>query len=85
MDKEQQHTSRFRNLIQMIFATQNEDITCEECFEHIDVYVDMLQKGQEPADVLPQVKRHLTQCRCCEAEFQALIAILETETDPEHR
>lgn len=68
---------RFAGIMQMIFATRSEDITCDECFEHIDHYVELLQAGQDPTAILPQVKHHLEQCRCCEQEFHALIAILE--------
>lgn len=64
-----------------VFSTKAVDITCDECFEYIDEYVDMLRAGQDPSDVLPQVKGHLEQCRCCEMEFQALISILEAEVD----
>jgi hypothetical protein len=72
---------QFGNIMRTIFATQDEDITCDECFEHIDQYVEMLQAGEDPATVLPQVKHHLEQCRCCEYELKALIAILEGQSD----
>lgn len=65
--------------MKMIFSTEEEDITCAECFDHIDEYVDLLRSGQEPGAVLPQVKSHLDQCTCCEHEFNALITILETD------
>lgn len=63
-----------------IFSAKDEDITCDECYEHIDQYVDMLRAGEDAATVLPKVKIHLEQCRCCESELQAFIAILEAET-----
>jgi hypothetical protein len=67
-------------LMRTIFSAEEEDITCDECFEHIDQYVDMLRAGEDAATVLPKVKLHLEQCRCCESELQAFIAILEAET-----
>lgn len=66
-----------------IFSAEDEDITCDECYEHVDRYVDMLRAGEDAATVLPKVKIHLEQCRCCESEFQAFIAILEAETGVE--
>ncbi len=71
--------ARLRNLVHMIYTTQDADITCDECFDHIDRYVELLRAGEDPATVLPQVRRHLEQCRCCEYELGALIAILEGE------
>jgi hypothetical protein len=72
---------KITDIVKTIFNTHAEDITCDECFEHIDEYVDMLRAGQDPSEVLPQVKGHLVQCRCCEMEFRALISILEAEAE----
>lgn len=80
-DPHPEHT-RFGDIMKIIFSTRDEDITCAECFDHIDEYVDMLRAGQEPEAVLPQVKSHLDQCSCCKHEFNALITILEAEDVP---
>ncbi|MBN1123217.1 MAG: hypothetical protein JXJ17_19250 [Anaerolineae bacterium] len=72
---------KITDVVKTIFNTKTDDITCDECFEHIDEYVDMIHAGQDPSEVLPQVKSHLEQCRCCEMEFRALISILEGEID----
>jgi hypothetical protein len=68
-------------LVKTILSTEDEDITCDECYEHIDQYVDMLRAGEDAATVLPKVKTRLTQCKCCESELRAFIAILEAETE----
>ncbi len=67
--------------MKMIFSTQDEDITCGECFQSIDRYVEMLDAGDDPGVVLPQVKRHLEQCGCCRDEVEALIVILQAQAD----
>ncbi|HEC23933.1 MAG TPA: hypothetical protein ENI95_13545 [Chloroflexi bacterium] len=85
MNQPEQKTDLFSRIMRMIFSVEEEDeIGCDECYEHIDQYVDMLRAGQNPDVVLPQVKRHLEQCRCCEVEFQALITILETGIESEN-
>ncbi|MBN1427950.1 MAG: hypothetical protein JXB07_06165 [Anaerolineae bacterium] len=68
-------------LMRTIFSAEDDDITCGECYDHIDEYVDMLRAGEDAATVLPKVKTHLAQCKCCEMEFKAFIAILEAEAD----
>jgi hypothetical protein len=71
-------TKRFTNIMRVIFSVrEGEDIGCDECYEHIDQYVDMIRAGQDPDKVLPQIRDHLSQCVCCELEFRALITILE--------
>lgn len=73
----------FANMMRTIFNTADDDMSCDECYDQIDQYVDLLRTGQDPGEVLPKVKRHLEQCRCCEAEFRALITILEGQSAPE--
>lgn len=81
--KSQQPTKikRFSAIMKLIFATEQDELTCGECFEQVDQYVDLLRAGHDAAAVLPKVKRHLDQCQCCRTEFEALIQILEGETD----
>lgn len=73
--------NRFTDLMEMIYQTVEEDITCGECYAEIDRYVDMLQSGNDPATVLPKVKLHLQQCSCCREELNALISILESQEE----
>lgn len=66
--------------MEIIFSVQEEDIDCEECGEHLDVYADKLRDGEEPEEILPSVERHLQQCGCCREEFEALLIMLEAES-----
>jgi hypothetical protein len=69
------------DIVKMVISAPSEDeITCGECYDVIDQYVDMLRAGQDPETVLPKVKEHLGQCHCCDMEFRALISILEAAT-----
>jgi len=67
----------FIKIVRAIFMVKDEDITCDECYRHIDMYVDMLADGTKPSQVLNRVESHLKQCPYCEEEFQALISIIE--------
>ena len=77
------NTTRIRNIFKMIMSTHEADITCDECFEHVDRYAEMLLAGGEPDEVLLKVQRHLENCHCCEKEFEALMVILKAQTDQE--
>lgn len=81
VNEPQRNLKQFRDMMNMIFSTQEEDITCDECYEDIDIYVDKLREGEDPTQVLPQVQRHLEQCACCHGEFRALITLLEAERE----
>ena len=78
MTQVEKDTRRFGKIMRMIFSARDrEEIGCDECYEYVDQYVDMIRTGQDASKVLPQVKEHLDQCRCCELEFNALITVLE--------
>ena len=77
---EQAKKQGLTNIIKTILYVQREEITCDDCYEVIDQYVDMLRAGQDPEVVLPKVKEHLGHCHCCDVEFRALISILEAAT-----
>jgi hypothetical protein len=71
----------FTEVMKAIFSTEEDEITCDACFEKIDRYVDMLRAGQDATAVLPHVKKHLDHCPCCQEELQALITILEKQVE----
>lgn len=81
MDQSDIRKRRFMNIMKVIFRTELVEITCDDCFNQVDRYVDMLRAGSEPGEVLPQIKAHLSRCGNCEEEFKALIAILEAQID----
>ncbi len=74
-------SSPFNALIRAIFTADPDEIACDECYDQVGHYVDLLRAGQHPEDVLPQVRDHLTRCPVCEEEFKALVAILEAQVE----
>ncbi len=81
MSKPVESQLRFVNVMRSIFNTKLEEIVCEDCYNAVDQYVDMLRAGRDAGEILPQVKAHLGVCAGCDEEFRALIAILEAEVD----
>lgn len=79
MADSQEKVQKFRDMMKVLFLTRDEDITCSECFADLDIYVDKLRQGEDPAKVLPQVQRHLDQCSCCRGEFEMLRDMLEAQ------
>ena len=66
-----------KKVLQTLTITQQEEMTCGECYTEIDQYVDMLREGVSPAEVMPLVKHHITLCPPCREEFEALLIALE--------
>ena len=63
---------RFETWLRNIYATQNEEISCAECFELVSPFVELEVSGGDAAAKMPQVKQHLNQCRACRDEYEAL-------------
>ena len=76
-----QSKQKFLQIVQNIMSTSEEDIGCDDCYEHVDRYVDMLESGEKPDEVMLQVQQHMNNCRCCQEELTALISVIEGHTD----
>ena len=63
---------RFTKWLKNIYETQEEEISCSECFDLISRFVELEITGQDPAAKLPRVKQHLNQCRACRDEYETL-------------
>ena len=64
--------SRFENWLRNIYETQDEEISCTECFDLVSRFVELEVSGQDAVAKMPQLKQHLNQCRACRDEYEAL-------------
>jgi hypothetical protein len=63
---------RFERLLKNIYNTQDQEISCSECFDSVSQFVELELSGDNPVAKLPQVKQHLDQCPACHAEYKVL-------------
>ena len=70
-------TEQAAMMIRGILTADGEALGCEECFELLDRCADLIEAGQDIAEVYPEVKKHLDDCACCKEEFEALLAALD--------
>lgn len=68
---------RIKQLLQAIYATQPDELSCDDCFELADRYAELVAAGADAAAVLPLVHDHLDRCPGCRQEFEALIRALQ--------
>ena len=77
-------TQKFwRTLVEAALKTREDEIDCAGCFELLYQYVDLLEAGQDPAQVLPQLEQHLSVCHCCHSELDALLVAIRASVEPE--
>ena len=75
--------NRFERWLQNIYNTQDEEISCSECFDAVSHFVDVELSGQDAAAKMPRLKQHLDQCAACREEYETLRELARLEKDGE--
>jgi hypothetical protein len=78
--KTMKQVMRLKGMINMVDATADIEIACEEAYRLLDEYADMLLRGEDPGVLLPQVKHHLEMCMDCREELEMLLSALRATT-----
>jgi anti-sigma factor RsiW len=69
---------RRRELIAALLGPGEPEITCEECFEELDRYVDLELAGADAGLAVPGMRAHLTGCPACREDHESLRALAGT-------
>ena len=72
-------TMQLKRWLERIDATQEEEISCSECFRLVSVLVDRELAGEDLNKTLKMVKQHLDQCQVCQEEYEILRELAEDE------
>ena len=73
--------TRLERLLRLAARTEDEELSCSECFDVLPQYVDLEIEGQAPGARLPIFRQHLEQCAVCREEYETVreLARLEAE------
>ncbi len=74
-------SDRFGRWLNSIFHTQDEEISCSECFDALSHFVDVELAGKNAAVEMPQVRQHLEQCAACREEYETLRDLQRLENE----
>jgi hypothetical protein len=55
------------------------EIGCDECFEQLDLYVELEVAGSDADATLPGLRAHLLGCPACREEHESLRALVGGE------
>jgi hypothetical protein len=64
-----------------ILGPAEPEITCEECFDELDRYVELELGGADAEAAVPGMRPHLTGCPACSEDHDSLL----TYVDSQHR
>ncbi len=72
---------RFERWLQNVQRTEEEEISCSECFDQVSHFVEVELSGADAAAKMPKVKQHLDQCPACHAEYETLCELQRLENE----
>ena len=59
-------------LIARLLGPAAPEVSCDECFEQLDVYVELELAGEDAAARLPGMRAHLDGCPACREDHESL-------------
>jgi uncharacterized protein with PIN domain len=69
---------KIKRMVRNILTARPDEVGCAECLERMDRFVEMELEGKSPAQAMPLVHDHLTRCRDCHEEYEALLYALRS-------
>jgi hypothetical protein len=61
-----------REMIERLLGPSGPEVTCEECFELLDHYVELELAGEDADARLPGMRNHLNGCPACHEDHESL-------------
>jgi hypothetical protein len=74
--------TRPTDLLGRLLGPPGPELTCEECFEHLDRYVELELAGRDADTAVPAMRAHLQGCPACHEDHDSLAALVGSERPP---
>jgi hypothetical protein len=69
-----------QDLVRRLLGPAEPELGCEECFEHLDRYVELELETGGPDEAIPGMRAHLEGCPACQEDYTSLRALVRSET-----
>jgi hypothetical protein len=66
-------------LVARVIGPAGPELSCEECFEQLDRYVELEHAGDDAEAAIPGMRAHLEGCSACGEDHESLRALLASE------
>lgn len=76
-ESDMQLPAEFQKLIGMVEKTQEIELSCDEVYQLLDQYTEIIHQGENAQKLMPLVEHHIDICPDCREEFEALLRILQ--------
>ena len=70
-------SEELRDRLGLVLGPAGPEVSCEECFEQLDRYVELERAGTDAEVDVPGMRAHLEGCPACAEDHAALHALLD--------
>ena len=63
-------------LVSRLLGPAGPELTCEQCFEQLDRYVELELAGASADEKIPGMRAHLQGCPACGEDHESLLAFV---------
>lgn len=64
-----------KRVIRSLLGPEGPELTCDECFEQLDRFVELEIEGHDADEGVPGMRAHLDGCPACREEHESLLAL----------
>ncbi|HKH17884.1 MAG TPA: hypothetical protein VKA57_10190 [Solirubrobacteraceae bacterium] len=64
------------DLLARLLGPSEPELTCDQCFERLDGYVELELAGRDADAAVPGMRAHLQGCPACREDHDSLAALL---------
>jgi hypothetical protein len=68
--------------LRAILGPAGPELTCEECFEQLDRFVELEAGGADPDAAVPGMRAHLAGCPACAEDHASLLELVRNTPPP---
>jgi hypothetical protein len=61
-------------MLKRLLGPAEPEVTCDECFDQLDTYVEVELAGGNPGAAVPGLRAHLDGCPACREDYESLRA-----------
>jgi len=69
-------------LVARLLGPAGPELTCEQCFDELDRYVELELDGARADQQIPGMSAHLEGCPACHEDHESLLAFAAAERSP---
>ena len=69
--------SNMEMLLRSVSMTDEDEVTCDDVYNLMDQFAEMVERGEDPSQMMPLVKKHLDMCPDCREEYESLAQMMK--------